>query len=186
MKVFSARQIRELAFLTLYLKAFNPDYPLKECFAFLWDNRQELRPSLEKHQVLIDEWQEIAQQGQPEPASDLSFVASYGEWPTENIDRPEIPSAYEELVVGVLAKEQRLNEELAPCIEGRWSIDRLEDINRLLLHLAAYEMIFVSDEQVPDVVALNEALELAKRYTDEQAKKFINGVLAKLLETQKE
>lgn len=57
-----------------------------------------------------------------------------------------------------------------------WSIDRFGKVELTLTRLAIYEMKF--DEDVPEAVAINEAVELAKKYTSDEGAKFVNGVLA--------
>ena len=59
-----------------------------------------------------------------------------------------------------------------------WSIDRMSKVDLTILRLGVYEMIF--DDTIPEVVALNEAIELAKEFGQDQSYSFINGVLAKL------
>lgn len=60
----------------------------------------------------------------------------------------------------------------------KWSFDRLAKVDRNILRLAVYEM--KQSEDVPAKVAINEAVELAKHFSDERAGKFINGVLSKI------
>lgn len=61
-----------------------------------------------------------------------------------------------------------------------WRLERVGTVERTLLRLALFEMRF--DEAVPDKVAINEAVELAKKYGADASAGFINGVLAKLVE----
>ncbi|MEO2493869.1 transcription antitermination factor NusB, partial [Clostridium paraputrificum] len=60
-----------------------------------------------------------------------------------------------------------------------WKLDRISKINLCILEMGIYEMLYVED--VPEKVALNEALELTKRYSDEKSVSFVNGVLDKVL-----
>ena len=60
-----------------------------------------------------------------------------------------------------------------------WKLDRISKINLTILRIGVFEIKF--DEDIPDRVALNEALELAKKYSDEKSVAFINGVLDKVL-----
>ncbi|MDT8716580.1 transcription antitermination factor NusB [Clostridium sp. 19966] len=59
-----------------------------------------------------------------------------------------------------------------------WKINRLSKINLAILRICAYEMIY--DEEIPKAVAINEGIELAKRYSDDKSGKFVNGVLDKI------
>jgi N utilization substance protein B len=74
-------------------------------------------------------------------------------------------------------------EEIDKTIEeisSGWKINRLGKAELAILRLAVYEVNY--DEDIPDKVAINEAVELAKHYGSEQSPKFVNGVLAKLSE----
>ena len=58
-----------------------------------------------------------------------------------------------------------------------WKLDRISKVNLTILRLAIGEMLFIED--VPEKVAINEAIELTKKYSDEKSVSFINGVLDK-------
>jgi N utilization substance protein B len=73
-------------------------------------------------------------------------------------------------------------EELDRDIQGaskNWSLDRMSQVDLALLRLAYYEMLFRSD--IPLKVSLDEAIEIAKSYGDQDSTAFINGILDKLL-----
>ncbi len=75
--------------------------------------------------------------------------------------------------------------ELDPIIEGAingWRLNRVGKVELALLRLGVYEMKY--DEEVPTKVAINEAIELAKRYGGEDAPGFVNGVLARIAKEQ--
>lgn len=61
-----------------------------------------------------------------------------------------------------------------------WNTDRMGKVDLTVIRLAVYEMKF--DESIPDGVAINEAVELAKMYGQEESAGFVNGVLAKFVE----
>lgn len=63
-----------------------------------------------------------------------------------------------------------------------WKLNRVGKMELAILRVAAYEILY--DEDIPDKVAINEALELSKQYCDEKAAPFINGVLNHLLESK--
>ena len=84
----------------------------------------------------------------------------------------------------ILAKYSRIVEEL-PKIDAildeaskGWKISRMGKVELMVLRLAVYEMKF--DEDIPEKVAINEAVELARKFGGDDAPAFINGVLAKL------
>lgn len=62
-----------------------------------------------------------------------------------------------------------------------WKLDRVSKVNLTILRLAVGEMLFVDD--VPGSVAINEAVELTKKYSDEKSTSFVNRVLDKVLKT---
>jgi N utilization substance protein B len=81
------------------------------------------------------------------------------------------------LVAGVQANQQRIDALISEAAEN-WRLDRMAAIDRNILRLGAYEMLFCPD--VPTKVAINESLELAKRYSTAQSSRFVNGILDRL------
>lgn len=80
------------------------------------------------------------------------------------------------LLDGVLQKQKELDlviEKAAP----EWPIDRISPIDRNILRLGLYELLFSDRQEVPAKVAINEAIELAKQFGGENSGRFINGVL---------
>ena len=75
---------------------------------------------------------------------------------------------------GVYENMGVISEEIDKNLVG-WSRARVSKVSMALLKLAIYEMLFVSD--VPTMVAINEAVKLSKKYDDDKAYKFVNGVL---------
>ena len=75
---------------------------------------------------------------------------------------------------GVCEKNEELDGEIDKNAKG-WKSSRLSKISRSILRLCIYEMKYMED--IPNLVSINEALELAKLYEDEKARPFINGVL---------
>jgi len=84
-----------------------------------------------------------------------------------------------ELVYGVLERKQAIDGMLQQFLTG-WQVDRLSRVDRQVLRLACYEMVFRND--VPPKAAINEAIELAKHFGTDESGKFVNGVLGKLLQ----
>ena len=83
-----------------------------------------------------------------------------------------------ELIEGVQANRGRIDEILASYAEG-WTIARMPDVDRAVLRLGVYELLWRDD--VPDAVAIDEAVELAKSLSTDESPKFVNGVLARIL-----
>ena len=82
-----------------------------------------------------------------------------------------------ELVEGVHANRARIDEILSGYAEG-WTLDRMPDVDRAVLRLAVYELLYRSD--VPDAVAIDEAVELAKALSTDESPRFVNGVLGRV------
>ncbi len=80
-----------------------------------------------------------------------------------------------ELVQGVLDKQPELDEKLQP-MAPEWPLAQIARIDRSILRLGLYELIFRADV-VPPKVVINEAVELAKAFGSDNSSKFINGVL---------
>lgn len=90
---------------------------------------------------------------------------------TREIDADEyIKQAY----FGVCQNSSVLDGEIDKNAKG-WKTSRLSKISRSILRLCIYEMLYM--DNIPSLVSINEALELAKLYEDEKARPFINGVL---------
>ena len=87
----------------------------------------------------------------------------------------------EGLISGVKEHQERLDALISEVAEN-WRLDRMAAIDRNILRLGAYEMIFCPE--VPARVAINEALELAKRYSTAQSSRFVNGILDRVLQCQ--
>jgi N utilization substance protein B len=81
------------------------------------------------------------------------------------------------LVLGVLRNQAEL-DALLESKANNWSLARMAATDRTVLRLAAYEIRYAD---TPDRVAVNEAIELAKRFGSKQSSQFVNGILDKLL-----
>ena len=77
---------------------------------------------------------------------------------------------------GIIAHLQEIDDALAANMRG-WTLDRIGRVELAILRLGVYEIRF--DDEVPTGVAISEAVELAKKFGDENAGAFVNGVLAK-------
>jgi len=82
----------------------------------------------------------------------------------------------EKLLEGVMAKQPELDlviEKAAP----EWPIDRISPVDRNILRLGLFELLFADRKEVPAKVAINEAIELAKQFGGDNSSRFVNGVL---------
>lgn len=80
-------------------------------------------------------------------------------------------------VADIVEKLEKIDETLAANCEG-WNLTRLGKAEIALMRIAVYELMYEAD--IPEKVAINEAVELAKQYCDEDAKGFVNAVLGKV------
>ena len=87
----------------------------------------------------------------------------------------------ESLTAGVKEHQAALDSMISMVAEN-WRLDRMAAIDRNILRLGAYEMLHCPE--VPAKVAINEALELAKRYSTAQSSRFVNGILDRVLQWQ--
>lgn len=120
-------------------------------------------------------------------------LQSLFEWDLNNIEKDKVTEALlrnveefapnksdtpfmEKLLDGVLQKQSELDliiEKAAP----EWPIDRIAPVDRNILRLGLYELLFADRKEVPAKVAINEAIELAKQFGGENSSRFVNGVL---------
>lgn len=82
------------------------------------------------------------------------------------------------LVHGVVDNIHKIDPILSELLE-KWTLERLATVDRNILRLSAYELLYLK-EDVPPNVAIDEAVEIAKLYGDENSSRFINGVLSKV------
>ena len=87
-----------------------------------------------------------------------------------------------ETLKGVL-KHQKNIEEIISKHAPQWPIDKIARIDRSILEIGVYEILY--SKEVPDVVSINEAIEIAKHYGDDNSPKFINGVLSSIMNKEK-
>jgi N utilization substance protein B len=95
----------------------------------------------------------------------------------EGIGLEEARPFAERLVRGVLDHRGEIDLCLEGCVKN-WTLARMGVVDRNLLRLAAYELLFCDD--VPSLVSIDEAVELAKRFGDRDSARFVNGVLDRL------
>ena len=82
---------------------------------------------------------------------------------------------------GLIENSQELNTLIETNLKEKWTLNRISKINLSLLKIAIYEMLY---KDVPYKVAINEVVELAKKYSDESSPVFINGILASVVKTK--
>ena len=91
---------------------------------------------------------------------------------------PPVPEHTIRLVEGFDENARRIDELIDTHASG-WSIDRLPDVDRAILRMAVYELLWADD--VPDAVVIDEAVELAKTLSTDDSPAYVNGVLGAIL-----
>lgn len=95
----------------------------------------------------------------------------------------EIENEYVNSCVNGIIKNQKEIEKLANKYMKDWTIDRLNNVDRAILSLGIYELKYTD---IPSIVAINEAIELSKKYSEEAVTKMINGVLDNIYHSEEE
>ncbi len=85
------------------------------------------------------------------------------------------------LVSGIIENIKDIDDKINKFISKEWDWLRIASVDKEILRVATYEMLF--EEGVPPIVAINEAVELGKKFGSEQSKGFINGLLNTLMDT---
>ncbi len=102
------------------------------------------------------------------------------EFNIENLiaDNLEIDNEFvRNLVYGVVTHQESL-DEMANSHMKNWTINRIDKTGAAILRIGLYEIVY--EEETPNIVAINEAVELAKKYSDDNVRKIINAVLDKV------
>lgn len=79
---------------------------------------------------------------------------------------------------GIKSNQEEINSLITNNLKDNWSLNRISKINLSLIKIAIYEMVY---KKLPYKVAINEVVELAKKYADDSAPVFINGILASVV-----
>ena len=91
---------------------------------------------------------------------------------------PPVPDHTIRLVEGVVEHASRIDSLIAAHATG-WTLERLPDVDRAILRMATYELLWEDD--VPDAVVIDEAVELAKVLSTDESPAYVNGVLGAIL-----
>ena len=103
----------------------------------------------------------------------------------ERVARPTtqtpLPQFTVDLVEGVVGHWTAVNELLATYSHG-WTVDRMPAVDRAILRIGTYEVVY--DDDVPDGVAISEAVELAKMLSTDDSPSFVGGLLSRIAEVK--
>jgi len=96
----------------------------------------------------------------------------------EHAESGQVNDYTSQLVHGVTEHRERLDEVISTYVQG-WTLDRMPAVDRNVLRLATYEVLYVDD--VPDAVAVSEALNLVRDLSTDDSPGFVNGVLGNIV-----
>lgn len=96
-------------------------------------------------------------------------------------DKEEI-SYINTLYQGIKENKEEITTLIANNLKEKWTMDRISKIDLAILEVAIFELIY---SKLPYKVAINEAVELAKKYGDDSSKSFVNGILASIVKERK-
>jgi len=150
------RDARERAVQFLFQHDLNPPANLKEALDQFWIS--QAAPA-------------IAEENAP---------ATWGqkvETPAPTVDELALRAFSDKLIYGVIEHRDELDLRIRQHAEN-WDINRMAVVDRNILRLAIYEMLFRED--IPPVVSINEAVDIAKKFSTQDSGKFVNGLLDKI------
>ena len=102
-------------------------------------------------------------------------------WDNSDPTEADVIDYANELVRGV-AKHSEKIDELITKYATNWQLERMAVIDKNIMRFATYELLY--SDQIPPKVAINEAIDIAKKYGDKDSGKFVNGVLDKISKTE--
>ena len=101
---------------------------------------------------------------------------------SNNITNKNAIDYIKDVIFGIEKNEKEILDEIEKYLKSDWKIDRISKIDLTILKLAIYEIKY---KELPFKVAINEAVELAKKYGEDTSKIFINGILASIIKEEK-
>lgn len=113
-----------------------------------------------------------------EPIQDLSSFWARQE---EGVEE-EVKTFAELLTSGVVSRKEEIDKKIS-SFATNWQLERMAVVDRNILRMGCFELLFLED--IPAKVSINEAVDLAKRYSGEDAGKFVNGILDRIREDSK-
>jgi N utilization substance protein B len=150
------REARERAVQFLFQYDLNQSEDLEEALRFFWESQRAAALAEEKADA---RWGQVVEL--PPPSAEEAAVQTFAE----------------PLIRGTLEHLAELDEHIKK-VARNWDLHRIAVVDRNVLRLAIYEMLFRED--IPPVVSINEAVDIAKRFSTEESGKFVNGILDKV------
>jgi N utilization substance protein B len=159
---------REIAFQVIYRDDLNPEQAstVVEYADSLLEQGRHTRDLVEfvRHLAELQEQEDAGPEFEP---------ALFSQW----LRTPSLVEFSRSLIAGVRRHHQKVDQKIAEAA-ANWSMDRMAATDRNLLRLGAYEILYTD---VPAKVAIDEAIELAKRFGGAQSAQFVNGILDNLM-----
>ena len=152
----SRRQARERAVQFLFQFDMNPEKDLKSALEHFW-----LHQRLEVIELLEGKSSWGEQKQLPPPTAEDLAIQKFAD----------------PLLYGVIKNCDSIDRELS-SLATNWDLHRMAGVDRNILRLAVYEM--VHREDIPPVVSINEAVDIAKKFSTDDSGKFVNGILDKM------
>ena len=97
---------------------------------------------------------------------------------SENIENKEAREYIKDAVIGIEKNKAEILKYIEKNLKSDWKLERISKIDLTILKLAIYEIKY---KEIPFKVAINEAVELAKKYGEDSSKNFVNGILASIV-----
>jgi transcription antitermination protein NusB len=112
------------------------------------------------------------------PVRKSDFSAELGNfWKGAHEEEPDIRAFAEDLVKGAIAHLEDIDKIIQKAAD-KWKLVRIAAIDRNIMRIAVYEILYRDD--IPDAVSINEALEIAKKFSTSESAAFINGILDRI------
>jgi N utilization substance protein B len=150
------REARERAVQFLFQFDLNKAENLEQALGQFWDSQRDAAIAEEKGKARWGEQVEL-----PPPTSDEAAVRLFAE----------------PLIRGTLEHRAEIDERIQRYTKN-WELGRMAVVDRNILRLAVYEMLYRDD--IPPVVSINEAVDIAKRFSTDESGRFVNGILDKI------
>jgi N utilization substance protein B len=150
------REARERAVQFLFQHDLNPPENLDEALERFWETQRAAAIAGEKGAATWGEKLEL-----PPPTTDEAAMRLFAE----------------PLIRGTIEHRDKLDEQIIKYAKN-WELHRIAAVDRNILRLAIYEMLYRED--IPPIVSINEAVDIAKKFSTEDSGKFVNGILDKV------
>ena len=115
--------------------------------------------------------------------TDMETACRFAYTHDREVEDVQIPTFLLNLVSGVQAQKDELDKQINQHLKSGWTVERLTLVEKNLLRLGIFE---ITSFDTPQLVAVNEAIELAKNFSDQKSARFINGLLSQFVTEENE